>query len=299
PPTAPANQNTRFLVLEDIPCSVGHSSLAASPCMIFMSGNRSDWVNNYFINKYRKCEGYEKYIAQDRDHCNLMHKKRLDEADSGNDLKMVHQNRNIRDLIWLREFGPKRNTYRCCYDAGWNPVLEEIDVGQVQLTNIVRLRGTIKVFRYGSNVQIETVTKRKGIWVAEHGAAITTFEQISPVMKMSRLGWGSGKLAPTSAAMGTSRTAAMVWLMKVEITCEDWDDSYDTHIADPILDRVFNAPQANSQDANECHPILLPPQEKEEPNEDNGEPRNRKCDAEPFQPVEWRVHVLDDDEVLR
>jgi hypothetical protein len=46
-------------------------------------------------------------------------------------------------------------------------------------------------------------------------------EQISPVTKMRRFAWfpGPGRLEPTSFAIGTRSTLAMVWLMKVEITC--------------------------------------------------------------------------------
>lgn len=44
-------------------------------------------------------------------------------------------------------------------------------------------------------------------------------EQMRPVMKMRRLDWSPGRLDPTALAMGTRRTEAMVWEMKVEMTC--------------------------------------------------------------------------------
>jgi hypothetical protein len=44
-------------------------------------------------------------------------------------------------------------------------------------------------------------------------------EQINPVKKMSRFEWFPGRFFPTSFAMGTSSTLAMVWLIKVDITC--------------------------------------------------------------------------------
>lgn len=44
-------------------------------------------------------------------------------------------------------------------------------------------------------------------------------EQMSPVMKTSRFAWSPGRFDPTSFAIGTRSTLAMVWLMNVEITC--------------------------------------------------------------------------------
>ena len=48
-------------------------------------------------------------------------------------------------------------------------------------------------------------------------------EHMRPVMKMRRFAWLPGRFDPTSWAIGTKRTLAMVWLMKVEIT-------YDTNV---------------------------------------------------------------------
>jgi hypothetical protein len=38
-------------------------------------------------------------------------------------------------------------------------------------------------------------------------------------MKMRRFWWFPGRLEPTSFAIGTRSTLAMVWLINVEITC--------------------------------------------------------------------------------
>lgn len=42
-------------------------------------------------------------------------------------------------------------------------------------------------------------------------------EHIKPVMKINKLAWFPGRLEPTSLAIGTSKTLAMVWLMNVDI----------------------------------------------------------------------------------
>lgn len=45
-------------------------------------------------------------------------------------------------------------------------------------------------------------------------------EQISPVKKMSKLAWfPAGRFLPTSFAIGTNNTLAIVWLIKVDTTC--------------------------------------------------------------------------------
>jgi hypothetical protein len=44
-------------------------------------------------------------------------------------------------------------------------------------------------------------------------------EHISPVIKMSKFAWFPGRLDPTSFAIGTRSTLAIVWLIKVEMTC--------------------------------------------------------------------------------
>lgn len=41
-----------------------------------------------------------------------------------------------------------------------------------------------------------------------------------PVIKIKSLAGLSGKCVPTSLAIGTNNTAAIVWLMKVETTCQ-------------------------------------------------------------------------------
>jgi len=75
-----------------------------------------------------------------------------------------------------------------------------------------------------------TSKKTDAVWLGnpETGIPIPV-EQINPVMKMSKFAWlpcrspsVEASLArmfePTSLAMGTSKTLAIVWLMKVDIT---------------------------------------------------------------------------------
>ena len=112
-------------------------------------------------------------------------------------------------------------TYQSGDDARRYAVLQEVDVSQIQLPKFVLLRCA------GDNAHIPRQNgearargrKTYAVWFGnpETGMPIPV-EQIRPVRKTSRLLWFPGRLRPSSFAMGTRSTLAMVWLMNVEMT---------------------------------------------------------------------------------
>lgn len=104
-------------------------------------------------------------------------------------------------------------TYQSGDDARRYAVLKEVDIRQIQLPKLVLLR------RAGDDAHIprqKGEARAKGgktyaVWFGkpETGMPIPV-EQIKPVRKTRRLLWFPRRLRPSSFAMGTRRTLAMV-----------------------------------------------------------------------------------------
>lgn len=129
-------------------------------------------------------------------------------------------------MMFVRERSiDKLSSHQCGNRTCWNTVLQEVNVGQVQLTHIIFLRRS--AIRY-ANVREKRknggrrsiVNRTYAVWFGKPDTGIPMpVEQRRPVKKIKRR-WclPPSKLLATSFAIGTRSTLAMVWLMKVEIT---------------------------------------------------------------------------------
>lgn len=123
---------------------------------------------------------------------------------------------------------------------------------------------------------------------------------------------------------GSSKQPAHLFQHTCRKECNDRENGDDTHITNDLMDRVFDTPQANGEQTDKCHPILLESKrflgrtysldfdisltvrragrtvrrEEKQPNEDNRNSRNREGDSKPLRPTQRVVHGFNRNQVL-
>lgn len=102
-----------------------------------------------------------------------------------------------------------RHNHKCCQDRGRHSVLEKVDRTNVPLPQLVLLidAGLVSIKR---TMRMEDETHAVMFGKPDTGRPMPA-EQMRAVAMMSKRGWGSSSDSPIREAMGTSRTAAIVW----------------------------------------------------------------------------------------
>lgn len=104
-------------------------------------------------------------------------------------------------------------SYQSSDDTCRNAVLQEIDIRKIEFAQFVLLGRTGKYnqTKIERTVDIVELGDTYAVWFGnpETGIPIPV-EQIKPVINMRRFAWFPGRFDPTSLAIGTKRTLAIV-----------------------------------------------------------------------------------------